>query len=1510
MSSEQIGNVLGFDTRQAEQAIDRLNSFLDKHNQKLDKLTKIYGEFNKSGTATDVTLKGLTKSGDAFTIVLDKQKRSWQAVKTSIESTRESLASVGNQADQTFQKISSGTQQLLKARQEAEQALEVARQNALRTQQNQQASNIFNTQTRSTLNNTPNANDAESLAFIRTSQKVLDQIQKNKFSLAEFNRVLSDFSKRGVSALVGVSSNVANAVLQYTNAFNKLGDATNKDTELSVKNAQAKQAIASTLQDFKNRFSRIPLDENQARRVQLALNDLNLAFKSGKVSINDYHAALTAVQTGSFENLTKGQRQLANELIKVQDAFQGVDQFGRKAGQNITLSWQATIRLFTVQILHQSLNQLIFAFRNATDEAIKFEIAVGEIRTISQTTGVSFERITQEVVALSKAFGTDVLDTAAAQYEAISNQVVNAGNSYRFLADAFKFGTATVASAKDSVNLLSSVMNSYKLNANDAERISAVLFKTIELGRVRASEMADTFGRVGTLAHSLGVTLEETSAAVATLTIQGVRYSEAYTLINNLLLKLIKPENEFKDLLREHGFASGEAAVSTLGFAGVLKILDTEAEKGTTRLGALLDEMRAIRSAVGLTGEAFKNYEKNLEDISGSEAVSQFKQAFKEVAETDGKKLQVELNKLKVFLTGELTPALNSVALKILQMVGGSVNAFKEIGYAAIFLGTSLVGSRVSISLFNSALLQSIVSGSAFTVTTATGTRALGGMAVAANIARGALSALWGPTGIGILLGGIALFAASSQAAAEELKTRQVRIFEELRESRDNYLKNQEAQLREESRVEAESFNFRFKALQTYVSEVIKANDEIARKLKDEGAILTETTKDTFTKLVDSAKSLADDYKTQAKEIESAIRSIESAIKSLNKEILERPFQNQLKIAESPAEKIKLLEDRFKELQQSAQNAFAASNFQEGVDKLKEAQDIGQQLFDLTKQQRDRASKDNAKAIQEEAKARQKAVQDEIDRVNRSISDSARVGNRGNFAASRLAFDQKKLQDLLVQQRRLNDASRDAADSDRLRNDLGQKLLEIEFQLETLEKARLTRLETELKLQRESLELIEKKKEAQANATKDFQESGKKLLEFDIRKDNGFTFQKPSGTIDTERTIAEFDKLADKARAAAVQSLNPQEAAAFAAQISQIRRNMIDQIASYERSVNADTLQQEVNSFRTKFEKERKAIEDGLIEANRKVKEGTDLLKGPLSVITDTLSNKARLQIISSPEQFKELEKALNLIESLKSQKLELLSPSDISSLLDAIKSLEKFGLNLEGIDKRTLIRGPGNRDGQFAQTSLKISLDNFKALKDSFTKIQSTISDVSGSANSIDILTKKQEEFRDIQSSVNEILDITSIRFGETSDAARSATNSIGGYRDMIEDLRLKLGNVAALEQQINQARQNLQQNVPIAPRNYFGGRFFAFGGRGLDTIPAYIRPGEFIIQPGPARKFHSQLAAINAGQNPKFFNGGGNTTVGDINVTVNGGDSSEATVNAIGQGIRREIRARRLKF
>ncbi len=87
----------------------------------------------------------------------------------------------------------------------------------------------------------------------------------------------------------------------------------------------------------------------------------------------------------------------------------------------------------------------------------------------------------------------------------------------------------------------------------------------------------------------------------------------------------------------------------------------------------------------------------------------------------------------------------------------------------------------------------------------------------------------------------------------------------------------------------------------------------------------------------------------------------------------------------------------------------------------------------------------------------------------------------------------------------------------------------------------------------------------------------------------------------------------------------------------------------------------------------------------------------------------------------------------------------------------------------------------------------------------------------------------------------------------------------------------------------------------------FFGSGGgpRGTDTVPAFLSPGEMVINAGASRQFFSQLMAINSGLRPNFRPGGGNTTNNTINNQFDiKGDNPQIIARQVAGLLKRESR------
>jgi hypothetical protein len=481
----------------------------------------------------------------------------------------------------------------------------------------------------------------------------------------------------------------------------KLGDFEAKQEERKAKSIRKGESVALS-GDLTNQLGGLKDDftKQGTLSIQRANLELQKFYQTSTIARDRFEQLFNAIQTNSVKSLgTLTTEELKAEIAlrRLINAFNSATTAGKRTSE-MMISLRTGFRLLAIQQVHLAISKATNALLAAVEGGKEYEIRLAEIQTITQNASRSTAQWSASLVNLSNNFGTDLLRTTEAAYEALSNQISKGAGVTTFLAEALTFARTTASTADQAVNLLSSTINAYGTSAVSAERYSAVLFKLIDLGRVRAGELANTFGNTATLAYTMGLSIEELSASLATLTIQGIRGDTSMTLVNNIMLKLLKPTKEMTKLFNEWGVESGEAAVRTFGFQGVLQRLDSELQKGgLTRLGEIVSDMRAIRGATGLTGEALEKYKSNL--IQMTESQSAYNEAARLTANTVANELNKEMAALNNLFVADAVQKYNKIFATFAKDIGGVANSLKPFVDAGINM--VLISAKISSAVIN-----------------------------------------------------------------------------------------------------------------------------------------------------------------------------------------------------------------------------------------------------------------------------------------------------------------------------------------------------------------------------------------------------------------------------------------------------------------------------------------------------------------------------------------------------------------------------------------------------------------------------------------------------------------------------------------------------------------------------------------------------------------------------------------------------------------------------------------
>lgn len=457
------------------------------------------------------------------------------------------------------------------------------------------------------------------------------------------------------------------------------------------------------------------------RTVDNAMNRLNGIFKEFSTTAERFNTkgqqvsrTLTGItqdgrkMTLQLQNTGKGFAVVSQNIESVEkaaarafrEAQKLVAQQNKLANQNApgpVIGYDSLLRFFEARIAYTGLNAMVSSLKEGSEAAREFALEIGKVQSLAQNTTTTYDQWSKSIISVSNALGVDAADVARGYYSALSNQISDSIKDIeRFTIVTTQLANATGGSSAQANDLLAGAINAYGLSVNDANVLSGKFFKTIDLGRITIENLSQSFGRTAVPARTLGVSIDEQLAALAVLTQQGNTAADAQTQLLNLFNKLIKPSENLKKLYAEWGVASGDAAVQTFGFLGILEKLDQELRTGgTARVGEIVNDLRGFRGALGLTGNALETYKDALDKIKNSSG--ELSKAVALTTENTGRQLTIQFNRVKNYFLNagqNINEAIVSITKNIANL-DTIVAGFVKVGLLGASLAIGVVVQKI-----------------------------------------------------------------------------------------------------------------------------------------------------------------------------------------------------------------------------------------------------------------------------------------------------------------------------------------------------------------------------------------------------------------------------------------------------------------------------------------------------------------------------------------------------------------------------------------------------------------------------------------------------------------------------------------------------------------------------------------------------------------------------------------------------------------------------------------------
>lgn len=501
----------------------------------------------------------------------------------------------------------------------------------------------------------------------------------------------------------GISKLFDNVQKQAIGAAKKTGSAYAKALADEAKTAadQVKK-ISETVAKSRDK------EADAAGKLKVALEKLNEAREAGTkgsklTALSEAHASAMRKQQAAASELAKDLDAVARAQKRASDAQSAIDKSskpirnqvsrllsgssdaagreGGLAGRRFGDSFSSALRTTGIVAAGTAVGNLaanaMTKAANLATSGVSAIVTKGldfekTMNTLSGVTGASAD-VMQRFRDTAKALGNDMTlsNTSAADAAQAMTELAKAGFSVDESITAAKgtlqLAAAAQVSAGQAAEIQANALQAFGLKADYASKAADVLSNAANASSAEITDVAFALQAGGSVARQTGVSLEDTAASIALLANNGIKGSDAGTLLKSALLKLSAPSDQASGALQELGVSAFDAQGNFVGMEALFGQLQAASKRMTPEMYAMDTALAFGSDAARLAGVAAKD---------GAEGFDKMRDAMNQ--EGSASKLAAAQNQGLPGVIERLKNAAETLAITLFEKIQGPLSSIGD----------------------------------------------------------------------------------------------------------------------------------------------------------------------------------------------------------------------------------------------------------------------------------------------------------------------------------------------------------------------------------------------------------------------------------------------------------------------------------------------------------------------------------------------------------------------------------------------------------------------------------------------------------------------------------------------------------------------------------------------------------------------------------------------------------------------------------------------------------------
>lgn len=449
--------------------------------------------------------------------------------------------------------------------------------------------------------------------------------------------------------------------------------------------------------------------ERESAKLEQRIGDTSNALAAQKEKLGATAKSLNEAGVGT-DNLGSKSQDLADKLNTLRAKEEAAAESAEEYGDKGTSSIEAVSQAFAAAKVYEALEQIKGAYMDCINSAGDFEASMSNVEALSGASGDQLQALTDK----AKEMGATTKFTAGESADALSYMALAGWDTQSMLqgiSPVMELAAAANMDLASASDIVTDYLTAFGLTASDTTHFVDVMAYAMSHSNTNVEQLGEAYKACAATAKSMGYSVEETTAVLATMANAGVKGGEAGTALNAIMTRLATNTKGCADELEKYGVHIYDAQGNMSSLSDILtglsavwdKLTDQEQANlaktiaGTNQYSKLQTIMAGCSEQAAKGGQSFSDYASALENCSGTAG----KMAGTMLDNLNGKMTLFEsaADGLKISVGEQLTPAMSDlyevgadVLSGMTEFVNDNPGVVKGITTTVAVLGTAAAG--------------------------------------------------------------------------------------------------------------------------------------------------------------------------------------------------------------------------------------------------------------------------------------------------------------------------------------------------------------------------------------------------------------------------------------------------------------------------------------------------------------------------------------------------------------------------------------------------------------------------------------------------------------------------------------------------------------------------------------------------------------------------------------------------------------------------------------------------